>query len=43
MDAMKGYGYGYAVIGWVADEEDDDNSPLDFYKKVAGAYFIPHS
>lgn len=43
MDAMKYYGYGYAIIGWVADKEDDDNSPLDFYKKVAGAYFIPRS
>jgi len=36
LSAMKDYGYGYAIIGWVNDAEK-------FYSKVAGAIRIPDS
>ena len=34
LEAMRDYGYGYAIIGWV-----DDAAP--FYEKTVGAQFIP--
>lgn len=43
MNAMKISGYGYAIIGWVADKEDDAHSPVGFYKKVANAEYINNS
>ena len=33
LNAMKEYGYGYAIIGWVSDAEQ-------FYRKTVGAEFI---
>ena len=33
LEAMREYGYGYAVIGWVG--------PSDFYRRNVGAEFIP--
>lgn len=32
LHAMKEYGYGYAIIGWVG--------PADFYRKICGAEYI---
>lgn len=34
LEAMREYGYGYAVIGWVG-------SAAGFYRKVVGAEYIP--
>lgn len=34
LNAMKEYGYAYAVIGWVSSAEH-------FYRKTVGAEFIP--
>ncbi len=34
LEAMRDYGYGYAVIGWVGDA-------APFYEKTVGAAFIP--
>ena len=33
LEAMREYGYGYAIIGWVSDAEG-------FYRKAVGAEFI---
>lgn len=43
LDAMKQIGYGYAIIGWVADSDDTANSPLEFYKKTTLAEYISNS
>lgn len=43
LDAMKNDGYGYAIIGWVADKEDDEHSPVEFYEKTSQAKYIPSS
>lgn len=34
LEAMREYGYGYAVIGWVGET-------ADFYRKTVGAQYIP--
>jgi len=34
LEAMRDYGYGYAIIGWVGDA-------APFYEKIVGAQFIP--
>lgn len=39
LDAMKNDGYGYAIIGWVADKEDDEHSPVEFYEKTSQAKY----
>lgn len=43
MDAMKFFGYGYSIIGWVTDEKDDLHSPIKFYEKLANAKYINDS
>ena len=35
LNAMREYGYAYAIIGWVDDA-------AEFYEKILGATFIPH-
>lgn len=34
LNAMREYGYGYGIIGWVGDAEH-------FYRKTVGAEFVP--
>lgn len=33
LNAMREYGYGYAIIGWVSEAEN-------FYRKTVGAEYI---